>query len=95
MSDRGSFGALAVSAALATIVAALIVGMVMLRNWLAYEVVYEAIKQPANAFPTSQVHFPLWSTPWAVSTPLFDPSMWNYQYSTPTPRRADVIIITR
>ena len=95
MSDKGSFGALAVSAALATIVAALIVGGVMLRNWLAYEVVAEAINQPAYAFPTSQVHFPVWSTPWAMSTPLFDPSIWTYHYSTPTPKRADVVIVTR
>lgn len=91
MNDRGSLGALAIF--IAIVVAGLFLGTLLLRNWFAYKVVSDAIKQPAYVFPTSQVVIPYQLTPWAVSTPLFDPSTWNYSYATPTPGESGVIII--
>jgi hypothetical protein len=91
MSDRDSLGPLAIL--IAIVIAGLFLGTLLLRNWLAYKVVSDAIKQPAYAFPTTQIQVPYALTPWAV--PAFDPDSWNYLYSTPTPEGSGVIIINR
>ena len=66
----------------AFVMAAIIVAIVLVRNWLAFEVVATAVNQPKYAFPTSQVQYSLMLTPWAMGTP-FDLGL--YYWSTPTP----------
>jgi hypothetical protein len=66
----------------AFVIAAVIVGIILVRNWLAFEVVANAVGQPKYVFPTSQVQYSLMGTPWALGTP-FDLSI--YYWATPTP----------
>ena len=68
----------------AFILAAVMVGIILVRNWLAFEVVASAVEQPPYVFPTTQIQSPYMLTPWAVGTPWYE---FNFDYwptATPT-----------
>jgi hypothetical protein len=90
MENEGSTFMLAAFAAF--MLAAVIVGLVLLRNWFAFEVVAHAVAQPYPTFPATQFQSPAMLTPWAMTTPLFDTSIWYW--STPTPVNGDVFVTT-
>src|SRR5437016_14528362 len=80
MDDEGH--TLVRAAIVAFVMAAVIVAIILVRNWLAFEVVAKAVEQPSYAFPTSQVQYPFMLTPWAIGTPWYDSLGY---WSTPTP----------
>jgi len=88
MDSDGSTPLLAAFAAF--MLAAVVVGVILLHNWFAFEVVAKAVAQPQPTFPATQFESPLMLTPWAMKTPLFDMSDWYW--STPTPVNGDVFV---
>ena len=66
-----------------------IVGFMLLRNWVISEAISGAGKGQ-YAFPTPVLRISI--TPWAVSTPWYQPGVFDL--STPTPVRGDVYIVS-
>ena len=83
MDDEGPGRTLVRAGIVAVVSAGLILGLLVLRNWLAFQVIANAVGQPAYVFPTSVVQPSFMLTPWAVGTPWYEINLGYW--STPTP----------